>query len=270
MANQATNATNRTQNFGLPLFVANDKPSWLVDWNGTMQKLDEIMTGVTETAETAGQEVTNIESQVQSMQNLVDTLQASVEAAVRDLGQTNATVETMRTTIEQLDSKIENLRTDVTAADKRINDRITENVDWFFDQANNVVGVPVMVGRLITDKTQGLGYNIWRNTIRKTFTTNGDGTFSQRFIVAQAKDMFHINPSHTSIRVSAGSGTQTGDITLTETAYFGENERIATICEIHPESNQSIINIGGQLASRPNADVYALITFEYLSNQQEA
>lgn len=267
---QATNATNRTQNFGLPLFVANDKPSWLVDWNGTMQKLDEVMTTVTETAQTAGQEVTNIESQVQSMQNLVDTLQASVEAAVRDLGQTNATVESMRATIAQLDSKIDTLRTDVIAADKTINDRITENVDWFFDKPNNVVGTPTHCGRLITDKEQGLGYDWWRNTIRKTFTTNGDGSFSQRFIVGQAKDMLHVNPAHTSIRLGRGSGTQGADITVTETAYFDDDHRIATICEILPEANQSIIQITGRFTDRPNAEVYALITFEYMSNQQEA
>lgn len=267
---QATNATNKTQNFGLPLFVANDKPSWLVDWNGTMQQLDEVMTTVTETAQTAGQEVTNIESQVQSMQNLVDTLQASVEAAVRDLGQTNATVETMRGTIAQLDTKIDKLRTDVVNADNAILTTMHDVANWYFDKPNNVVGTPIVVGRLITDKDQGLGFNWWRNTIRKTFTTNGDGSFSQRFIVAQAKDMFHVNPAHTSIRIGRGTGTQPSDITLTETAYFDDNHRIATICEILPEANQSIIQITGVLADRPNAEVYALITFEYMSNQQEA
>lgn len=265
---QATNATNRTQNFGLPLFVANDKPSWLVDWNGTMQKLDEVMTEVTETAQTAGQEVTNIESQVQSMQNLVDTLQASVEAAVRDLGQTNATVTEMQNSINTIDATITTLHTYVDDKYEICNSRINDATFWYFDQADNVVGVPVPVGRLIVDKNTGVGYTVWRNTIRKTFTTNGDGSFGQRFIVAAAKNMIHINAAHSCIRIGAGTGTQTGNIVVDATAYYNEQEHISTMCEEHPESNQSIINMGGQFASRPNANVYALITFEYISNEQ--
>lgn len=35
-----TNATNRTTNYGLPLFIGTDKPAWLVDWNNTMTELD--------------------------------------------------------------------------------------------------------------------------------------------------------------------------------------------------------------------------------------
>lgn len=38
-----TNATNRTSNYGLPKFIATDKPAWLVDWNNTMDELDTLL-----------------------------------------------------------------------------------------------------------------------------------------------------------------------------------------------------------------------------------
>ena len=34
------NATNETANYGYPKFVASDKPSWLGDWNNTMDAID--------------------------------------------------------------------------------------------------------------------------------------------------------------------------------------------------------------------------------------
>jgi len=33
-------ATNRTDNYNLPIFISSDIPTWLGDWNGTMRSLD--------------------------------------------------------------------------------------------------------------------------------------------------------------------------------------------------------------------------------------
>lgn len=50
-----TNATNETENYGYPQFVAEDKPGWLTDWNKTMEAIDAneagIQTQVTENKE---------------------------------------------------------------------------------------------------------------------------------------------------------------------------------------------------------------------------
>lgn len=39
--------SNQTPNIGLPLFIANDKPTWLSDWNGAMTTLDTDISGAT-------------------------------------------------------------------------------------------------------------------------------------------------------------------------------------------------------------------------------
>lgn len=36
-------ATNRTQNYNLPIFIETDKPAWLVDFNGAMRSIDAQM-----------------------------------------------------------------------------------------------------------------------------------------------------------------------------------------------------------------------------------
>lgn len=50
-----TNATNETENYGYPQFVAEDKPGWLTDWNKTMEAIDaneaDIQAQVTENKE---------------------------------------------------------------------------------------------------------------------------------------------------------------------------------------------------------------------------
>ena len=48
MDNSMTNATNRTANYGLPKFIATDKPAWLVDWNNTMDELDRVIKAVSD------------------------------------------------------------------------------------------------------------------------------------------------------------------------------------------------------------------------------
>ncbi len=82
---EATNATNRTLNFGLPLFVSGDKPTWLVDWNGTMEQLDVVMQNVKDTAISADGKVSNVTAQVELMRNLVDNVKNEVEIAVAEV-----------------------------------------------------------------------------------------------------------------------------------------------------------------------------------------
>ena len=68
---QATNASNRTVNYELPLFVGTDRPSWLVDWNGAMAQIDDIIKGVSDAAE-AG--TAQLIPQVEGLDNLIEAL----------------------------------------------------------------------------------------------------------------------------------------------------------------------------------------------------
>lgn len=265
MSNQATNATNRTQNYGLPLFVSNDKPSWLVDWNGAMALIDEVLTNINNVSQTAEQSVGNVTSQVESLTNLVGTLQTALDAAVQDIGAADSR-------ITEMSEAIATLRTDVVNADNALNERISNtnkalsnSSDWIFDQQENTVGTPTLCGRFITDRATGVGYNIWRNTIRLVTTSDANGAFQIRSIVAPLKDQFHINPAHTSIRIGAGTGAMSGDVTTTACSYFDQDHFVTTLGEILTDANQSVVQITGKMVDRPNAQVYALVTFEYLS-----
>ena len=46
-------ATNETTNYKLPLFTDNDQPTWLGDFNGSMNKIDNALNTVGANASTA-------------------------------------------------------------------------------------------------------------------------------------------------------------------------------------------------------------------------
>ena len=62
-----TNATNSTANYGLPKFIATDKPAWLVDWNNTMDELDRVIKAVSDAGDNT------------ALQNALDALSDTVD-----------------------------------------------------------------------------------------------------------------------------------------------------------------------------------------------
>lgn len=96
-------STNKTNNLKLSQFIATDTPTWLVDYNGDMEKIDAGVGRVEELAETAStqavgvasglqttnQNVTTLSGQVANVQNQANTTTASVNGINQRLGNTD-------------------------------------------------------------------------------------------------------------------------------------------------------------------------------------
>ena len=93
-------STNKTSNLELSQFIATDTPTWLVDYNGDMEKIDAGVGRVEELAKTAStqavgvanglqttnQTVTTLSGQVANVQNQANTTTASVNGINQRLG----------------------------------------------------------------------------------------------------------------------------------------------------------------------------------------
>ena len=96
-------STNKTSNLELSQFIATDTPTWLVDYNGDMGKIDAGVGRVEELAETArtqavgvasslqttNQNVTTLSGQVANVQNQANNNTASVTGINQRLGNTD-------------------------------------------------------------------------------------------------------------------------------------------------------------------------------------
>ena len=171
--NEPSNATNRTLNFGLPLFESGDKPSWLVDWNGTMQQLDVTMQDIKDTVLSADTEVKNVTAQVTLMHNLVDNIQNDVEVAIADVSATDTDVKEQQTeiieiretittntteiheTIDQLSTTVEQ---DVSRIDESIN-TINTSIQQIFTQTEDITSRLTMTELEITNLRRDVNSN---------------------------------------------------------------------------------------------------------------
>ena len=74
--------TNKTSHYELPQYVANDKPSWLGDFNAAMLKIDTAMADNDATAEAANSAATGAQTQVSALSAQLSTIQGQVNTAV--------------------------------------------------------------------------------------------------------------------------------------------------------------------------------------------
>lgn len=73
--------TNQTPNYGLPQYLANDKPTYLGDFNSAMQKIDEQMKKNNDLAKNASDISGNIGEQITQAQETANNAQTTAETA---------------------------------------------------------------------------------------------------------------------------------------------------------------------------------------------
>lgn len=117
----ATNASNATRYFQLPLFIATDKPSWLVDWNGAMNEIDTILQDIATASEGAVADVETVVTQVNQLSTSVTNLQSIVDEAV-------STVASMESTVESHEQRMDSIEQDLITQNnliKSLSDAVT-------------------------------------------------------------------------------------------------------------------------------------------------
>jgi len=92
-------ATNSTPNLELPVFVGTDKPAWLTDWNGAMNKIDAAV-GSTETdisglesaVATQGQSITSLSNTVGQHTTSIQALTTATTHNAGDINTINSLI----------------------------------------------------------------------------------------------------------------------------------------------------------------------------------
>lgn len=85
-------STNKTSNLQLSQFIATDTPTWLVDYNGDMEKIDAGVGRVEELAETASTQAVGVASGLQTTNQTVTTLSGQVANVQNQANSTTASV----------------------------------------------------------------------------------------------------------------------------------------------------------------------------------
>ena len=85
-------STNKTSNLELSQFIATDTPTWLVDYNGDMEKIDAGVGRVKELAESASTQAVGVASGLQATNQTVTTLSGQVANVQNQANTTTASV----------------------------------------------------------------------------------------------------------------------------------------------------------------------------------
>lgn len=92
-------ATNSTTHYELPVFIATDKPAWLVDWNGSMNAIDAGIYAAKSAADTAQAGVTANASDISTLSSTVSTQGSSLSTLSENLTTLTGTVNTITSLI---------------------------------------------------------------------------------------------------------------------------------------------------------------------------
>ena len=106
-------ATNHTQNYDLSQFVGGDIPSWLVDYNGDMGKIDSAIAAV---ASGAG----DTASEVNSLKSRMTAAEADIDAAESNIATLQSTSSTQGAAITQNTNNITTANNNISALDTRV------------------------------------------------------------------------------------------------------------------------------------------------------
>ena len=104
-----TNASNQTQYFGFPLFASTDKPSWVTDWNGTVEELDSLLETLRVGISTNESAISNLERRVtdigSEIAEMANTL-AVHETAITD---NKSQIDILRETLVEVSATVKSL-----------------------------------------------------------------------------------------------------------------------------------------------------------------
>lgn len=83
-------ATNKTTYYELPIFIGTDTPSWLGDWNNTMNLIDSTINGV--------------HTEAQSAANTANSATSKSDANTQSIAAMQTEIQTLKTAVQNYDS----------------------------------------------------------------------------------------------------------------------------------------------------------------------
>lgn len=111
-------STNKTSHYDLSQYVSSDKPTYLVDYNGDMAKIDTGINAAKTIADTAATAATNA-------QTAAETAQTTANTAVTNAAAADTKAETAKTEIGTLANLATVVKTDLVSAINEVNTAAT-------------------------------------------------------------------------------------------------------------------------------------------------
>ena len=91
--------TNETTHFQLPIFVANDTPAWLVDWNGAMNDIDSALYSIQQGSGTIATDLATVQTNLTTLEGIVESQGTSISSLASALTSAQGTINTITSLI---------------------------------------------------------------------------------------------------------------------------------------------------------------------------
>ena len=102
-------STNKTVTLELSQFIATDKPSWLTDYNGDMEKIDTFAAGVDADVSSAKSDAASAKSTAQTASNTAQQAQTAAGQAQNSANTATTTAQQAQATASQAQSSVSNI-----------------------------------------------------------------------------------------------------------------------------------------------------------------
>ena len=117
-----TTASATTRYYGLPIFEADDKPSYLTDWNGTMTEIDALLKAQHDDIEANKGDILGLLTRQNRLENALNSLDVIAQTLSDHLSLAEADIQTIKNTLIQIDTEVKNTSSRVTALTTRVDD----------------------------------------------------------------------------------------------------------------------------------------------------
>lgn len=132
-------STNKTTNYELSQYVANDKPTYLVDYNSDMHKIDTQMKANNDLAGLAKTEADDLSSRVDGQDVIIGTLNTTVGQHTTDISSLNTDVSAINTKVGDLTDLNTTDKTDVVSAVNEVNTKVGDLTNLSTTNKSNIV-----------------------------------------------------------------------------------------------------------------------------------
>lgn len=236
------NASNGTDNYGLPIFIATDKPAWLLDWNGAMVAIDSLFKQIDNKASISETELDALKVQIESANTAISGLQEStsslttnVARLTTDVTQAKKDVDEMQKTVVQLTESVKKLETKVNSNSSKMT-KMHDNILTNDGGRMHVAKVDDINSRLVVISNlnpEGAGYVLFNMkdngniSLGSTLLTlNFSDIFNNEIFTTQIPyrdNVYNVRFTKTRIPDGGGMGVTVSTKQTSETSYHPTN-----------------------------------------------
>ena len=121
-------STNKTTNYKLSQYIGTDKPTYLGDYNGDMNKIDAAIKAVKDAGSTATSTAASAESKAEAAQRTAGEASASADAAQRTADNAKTLAQSAQTTATGAAGNASSALTKAQAAEQNVADITNKNI----------------------------------------------------------------------------------------------------------------------------------------------